>query len=76
VKVVFHEDFYQVYTSDPAATAGRMEAVVEIIKPVTDFITADPASEADIAAVHKAPHMEQVWPPLPQVAPSRLQLLP
>lgn len=60
VKVVFHEDFYQIYTSDPAATAGRMEAVVEIIKPVTDFITADPASEADIAAVHTAPHMVQV----------------
>jgi len=26
VLVVFHKDFYQVYTSDPAAEAGRMEA--------------------------------------------------
>jgi len=28
MKVVFHEDFYQVYTFDPAAAAGRMEAVL------------------------------------------------
>ncbi len=27
MKVIFHEDFYQVYTSDPAAAAGRVEAV-------------------------------------------------
>jgi hypothetical protein len=30
VKVVFHEDFYQVYTGDPAAASGRMEAVVNV----------------------------------------------
>ncbi len=27
MKVVFHKDFYQVYTSEPAAEAGRMEAI-------------------------------------------------
>jgi len=33
MKVVFHEDFNQVYTSDPAAAAGRMESIVETIIP-------------------------------------------
>lgn len=28
MKVVFHEEFYRVYTSDPAAEPGRMEAIV------------------------------------------------
>ena len=31
MKVIFHEDFYGVYTSDPAAAAGRMEAVMDVI---------------------------------------------
>jgi len=50
VKVIFHEDFYEVYTSDPAASAGRMEAVIEVIKPHVEFVTAEPASEEDLAA--------------------------
>ena len=60
MKVVFHEDFYQVYTSDPASAAGRMEAVVETIKPQVEFVTAIPASEADIMAVHTADHVQAV----------------
>jgi hypothetical protein len=43
MKVVFHEDFYQVYTRDPAAAAGRMEAVVETIAPHVEFVSAEPA---------------------------------
>jgi len=60
MKVVFHEDFYQVYTSDPAAAAGRIEAVVAAIEPQVEFITARPASEADILAVHSIAHMDGV----------------
>jgi hypothetical protein len=33
MKVVFHEDFYQVYSSDPAAASGRMEAIAENLTP-------------------------------------------
>ncbi len=33
MKVIFHESFYQVYASDPAAASGRMEAVMEVITP-------------------------------------------
>jgi len=30
-KVIFHDNFCQVYTSDPAAAEGRMEAIVEVL---------------------------------------------
>ena len=60
LKVLFHQDFYQVYTSDPASAAGRMEAIVGKIQPVTEFIQAEPASEADIAAIHSGLYIETV----------------
>jgi hypothetical protein len=52
MKVVFHQDYYQVYTADPAAAGGRIEAIVNVIEPVVEFIEAVPATEADIQAVH------------------------
>ncbi len=60
MKVFFHEDFYQVYTSDPASEMGRMEAVVEIIKSEVDFKKPMPASEEDIGCVHTAKHIKYV----------------
>ncbi len=60
MKVVFHEDFYQVYTSDPASSEGRMETIVEVIGPEADFVTAEPASEADLAAAHTQAHINHV----------------
>jgi acetoin utilization deacetylase AcuC-like enzyme len=60
MKVIFHEDFYQAYTSDPAAAAGRMEAIVEVIEPNVEFVAARPASEKDIAAVHTEAHVAHV----------------
>ncbi len=60
LKVIFHEDFYQVYTSDPAAAPGRMEAIVDVIGPEVDFITAQSASDIDIAAVHTESHILHV----------------
>ncbi len=57
MKVIFHEDFYQVYTSDPAAEPGRMEAIVEVIESEVEFVSAEPASEEDIAAVHMKDHI-------------------
>ena len=60
MKVVFHEDFYQVYASDPAAEAGRMEAIVAVLEPHVEFVTAEPATEEQIAAVHTAAHIERV----------------
>jgi len=60
MKVIFHDDFYQVYTSDPAAEAGRMEAVVDVLRDQVTFVTAQPAAEKDLLAVHTEPHVDHV----------------
>ena len=60
MKVVFHEDFYQVYTGDPAAASGRMEAVVEVIAPYVEFVAAEPAVCQHISAVHSEMHIREV----------------
>lgn len=60
MKVVFHEDFYQVYTSDPAAAAGRMESVIQAIEDKVELVPAVPAPEEDLKAVHTGAHIESV----------------
>ncbi|MGC9323468.1 MAG: histone deacetylase family protein [Desulfomonilia bacterium] len=60
MKVVFHEDFYQVYTNDPAADEGRIEAIMEVVGPHVSFVNALPASSMDIEAVHTQYHIEHV----------------
>ena len=60
MKVVFHEDFYNVYTSDPAASAGRMESIIEAIETNVEFVQVQPATQKDIEAVHTKNHIESV----------------
>lgn len=60
MQVVFHEDFHTRYTSDPAAAEGRMEAIVRALGPATEWVTARPAEESDIAAAHTPTHIERV----------------
>jgi len=60
VKVIFHDDFYQVYASDPASAPGRLEAVVKVIEPHAEFVTPQPALEEEILAVHTKGHVENV----------------
>lgn len=60
MKVIFHEDFYQVYTGDPAAASGRMEAIVKNIESHVEFVPAVPALRRQIAAVHSEIHIQQV----------------
>jgi acetoin utilization deacetylase AcuC-like enzyme len=60
MKVVFHEDFYNVYTFDPAASAGRLESVMEVIEPRVEFITARPATEKEILNAHRKTHIDSV----------------
>jgi len=60
MKVVFHNAFYEDYASDPASAEGRMEAIVEVIRPDVAFVEATPASESQIAAAHTESHMAYV----------------
>ena len=59
--VFFHEDFYEEYTSDPAAESGRMEAIVETISPVVDMVKCEPAAEEDLLAAHSKTHLNWVY---------------
>jgi acetoin utilization deacetylase AcuC-like enzyme len=60
MKVVFHEDFYKVYTTDPAASAGRMESIVAVIESRVEFVEAQPATQKDIEAAHTKTHIDSV----------------
>lgn len=61
MKVYFHTDFYEEYTSDPAAESGRMEAIVTELEGSAEFISCLPASESQILAAHSKSHINQVW---------------
>jgi acetoin utilization deacetylase AcuC-like enzyme len=60
MKVIFHEDYYQVYTGDPAAASGRMESIVKAIDPYVTWVTAEPATRQDIAVVHTEAHIQAI----------------
>lgn len=60
MKVFFDPLFYEVYTDDPAAEAGRMEAVVEAIAPLARIVACEYAEEADLLAAHTGPHIREI----------------
>ena len=60
MKVIFHEDFYPVYTTDPAAAMGRLEPVVEMIKSHVEFVEAKPATETQLEFVHPKTHIRRI----------------
>lgn len=60
MKVIFHSRFYEVYTSDPAAAKGRMEAIVKVLEKDFEFIEPEPAAEKDLERVHGRQHIQYV----------------
>jgi acetoin utilization deacetylase AcuC-like enzyme len=60
MKVIFHKRFYEVYTSDPAAASGRMEAIVKALEGKFEFVEPEPASEKDLERVHGRNHIQSV----------------
>ena len=60
MNVYFDDRFYTVYTSDPAAAHGRMEAVVETIAHSVRICPISPAGESDLLAAHPKGHIEYV----------------
>ena len=60
MKIIFHERFYEVYAADPAAAAGRMEAIVAALGKDFPFVTAPPATDKDLTRVHTADHLERI----------------
>lgn len=60
MKVIYSHSFYPVYASDPAAAAGRMEAVMNALPSGVTLVEAEPATEAQIGAVHTKAHMDTI----------------
>jgi len=60
MKVIFHEDFYRSYCSDPAAAPGRIEAIVNAVRNQVTFVEAIAANPDDIKAVHTKSHIDMV----------------
>jgi len=60
MKVIFHPRFYEVYASDPAAAAGRMEAMAKALEGRYEFVEPEPALERDLERVHGRSHIQYV----------------
>lgn len=60
MKVVYHQAFNQVYTSDPAAKDGRIRAIKSALMGKVDFVTPEPATREDILRVHTPGHVDYV----------------
>ena len=60
MKILFHRNFLNYYTSDPAAAAGRLTPAVNELEKHYTFTEPEPAKEADLLLVHTARHLEDV----------------
>lgn len=64
MKVIFHERFYNSdYASNPAASAGRLEGIMDTIiadSGFYDIITPEPAQDKDILRAHGQGHLDRI----------------
>jgi acetoin utilization deacetylase AcuC-like enzyme len=60
MKVVYHPRYEEVYASDPAAKAGRMESIIKEVSPHFELVMAEPATVGDIGLVHSKEHIKYV----------------
>jgi acetoin utilization deacetylase AcuC-like enzyme len=60
MKVVYSHEYKQVYSSDPASSPGRIEAIEFALAGKVDYIEPQPASEEDIILVHTPRHIAEV----------------
>lgn len=70
MKVVYSESFGKVYSSDPAAAPGRMEAILRELQGF-EFVEPEPAGEEDVLRAHTPFHLQRVRS-LPEVYPLAL----
>ena len=60
MKIVYHERYREVYSSDPAARPGRIECILSELRGMYEFVEPQPASEEDLKLVHTLSHIENV----------------
>jgi acetoin utilization deacetylase AcuC-like enzyme len=60
MKVIFHSKYLEVYSSDPAASPGRLEVILDELKDDYEFVEPEPCSDDDVLLVHTAGLLEEV----------------
>ncbi len=62
MNIIFHQAFYDVYDTDPAAAPDRMEPIIQELKqhPHYKFVAPDPADKADLRRAHSAEHVGSI----------------
>lgn len=60
MKVIYHPGYQVVYDSDPAAQAGRMEAIVRQVSPHFELVEPEAAVLDDIRLCHSDGHIRYV----------------
>jgi acetoin utilization deacetylase AcuC-like enzyme len=60
MKIVYHARYTEVYTSDPAASPGRIEAILRELEGRYNFVEPEVASEEDLRQVHTKYHIELI----------------
>jgi acetoin utilization deacetylase AcuC-like enzyme len=60
MKVVYHEDYNDVYSNDPASAPGRIQAVVKALRGRVTFVQPVSATQEDILMVHTPDHVRSV----------------
>jgi len=60
MKVVYHEDYNQIYSTDPASASGRIQAVEKALRGKVTFVEPVAASREDILKIHTPDHVRSV----------------
>lgn len=60
MKVVYHERYNDVYSSDPASALGRILAVEKVLRGKVEFVEPVAAAEEDILRVHTSAHVKDM----------------
>lgn len=60
MKVVYHEHYRKVYSSDPASQPGRIESIYNELYGQFEFVKPEPAREEDLLLAHNRGHLEYV----------------
>jgi acetoin utilization deacetylase AcuC-like enzyme len=62
MNIIFHQAYYGVYDTDPAAAPGRMESIIEELERHNyyKFIVPAPADEEDLLRAHSSQHIKSI----------------
>jgi acetoin utilization deacetylase AcuC-like enzyme len=60
MKIVYHPRYTEVYASDPAASPGRIEAILKELEGKFSFVEPETAPEEDLRRVHTQSHIESI----------------